>query len=46
MQKLPHCSGPDTFRAALAHLKPLPKTTKNLYVIGVGKAASSMARAV
>ena len=36
----------DPYRATLAHLKPLPKTTKNLYVIGAGKAASSMARAV
>ncbi len=36
----------DPYQATLAHLKPLPKSTKNLYVIGAGKAASSMARAV
>jgi glycerate 2-kinase len=36
----------DPYAATLAHLKPLPKSVKKLYVVGAGKAAASMARAV
>ena len=35
----------DPYEATLAHLRPLPKSVQNLYVIGAGKAAAAMARA-
>jgi glycerate 2-kinase len=36
----------DPYRATLAHLRPLPVTVRRLYVVGAGKAAGAMARAV
>lgn len=36
----------DPYKATLTHLKPLPASVKNLYVVGAGKAAAAMARAV
>lgn len=36
----------DPYQATLAHLRPLPKKVKHLYVVGAGKAAATMARAV
>jgi len=36
----------DPYRATLAHLKPLPASVRHLYVVGAGKAAAAMARAV
>jgi hydroxypyruvate reductase len=36
----------DPYEATLAHLRPCPESVKNLYVVGAGKAAAAMARAV